>query len=408
MLFRLKVNKDKTLTMQLCIPEKYIPALLYQYHDNIMAGHQGIQRTVLTLEERYYFPSMFDYVRKYLLCCQECQSRREKDADKAAYFPRIPLSFRPMSRISADIKYMPPSHLGFNYILLCTCEISNYVIGIPLEKRDASCIAEALMNKVVYTHGAPRTLIIDEDRALTSMVMQELYKRLKVRSITVSPLNHGSNRTERYIRTLNNMLCKYLTATGSEWPLYVYPACYAMNTFVSPSLNYSPYELVFTCKPAPLDEFQFEPDIEQVNLPANEYLTLMKKRHALMMSLVVERKTREQQLQVVREKRNYPNHKDFAVGDLVYLFAPGSSDLKTASRKLSKNWIGPLKVKKVLDETHYLIGDWKDQLIPIQVHINRLKPYYVHFGQIEHGKLKVVNNLPDLLDHIDKLTRQNK
>ena len=48
-----------------------------------------------------------------------------------------------MSRISADIKWMPLSNQGFNYILFATCEISNYVIGIHIQKANAVTIAKA-------------------------------------------------------------------------------------------------------------------------------------------------------------------------------------------------------------------------------------------------------------------------
>ena len=61
-----------------------------------------------------------------------------------------------MSRISADIKWMPLSNQGFNYILFTTCEISNYVIGIPIQEINA-VIAEALFNRVVYQFGPPKT-----------------------------------------------------------------------------------------------------------------------------------------------------------------------------------------------------------------------------------------------------------
>ena len=67
-----------------------------------------------------------------------------------------------MSRISADIKWMPLSNQGFSYILFVTCEISNYVIDIPIQKANAVTIAEALLNRVVYQIGPPKTLIIDE------------------------------------------------------------------------------------------------------------------------------------------------------------------------------------------------------------------------------------------------------
>ena len=48
-----------------------------------------------------------------------------------------------MSRISADMKWMPLSNQCFNYILFPICEISNYVIGIHTPKANAVTIAEA-------------------------------------------------------------------------------------------------------------------------------------------------------------------------------------------------------------------------------------------------------------------------
>ena len=38
---------------------------------------------------------------------------------------------------------MPLSHQGFNYILFATCEISNFRIGIPIQKANAVTIAKA-------------------------------------------------------------------------------------------------------------------------------------------------------------------------------------------------------------------------------------------------------------------------
>ena len=164
-----------------------------------------------------------------------------------------------MSRISADIKWMPLSNQGFNYILFATCEISNYVVGIPIQKANAVTIAEALLNRIVYQFGPPKTLIIDEDRTLSADVLMHIYNTLNIRSQVISPLNHGSLRTERYIRSISEMLCKHLKTTGENWHLYVNPCCYALNTYVSPSTGYSAYELVYLHKPADLTQIAYSP-----------------------------------------------------------------------------------------------------------------------------------------------------
>ena len=58
-------------------------------------------------------------------------------------------------------------------------------------------------------------------------------------------MNHESNRAERYIRTLNDVICRNLTGIGEKWPLFVLPSCWAMNTQVSQVTGFSPYEMVY-------------------------------------------------------------------------------------------------------------------------------------------------------------------
>ena len=121
-----------------------------------------------------------------------------------------------MLRISADIKWMPLFYQGFNYILFSTCEISNYVIGIPIQKANAVTIAEALLNRVVFQFGAPKTLIFDEDWTLSSDKLMHVYNALNIRSQVISPLNPGSIMTERYIRSISEMLYKHLNTAGED------------------------------------------------------------------------------------------------------------------------------------------------------------------------------------------------
>ena len=49
-LFRIKVSKDKSIepSLLLVIPETYVPTILYQYHDSLLAGHQGVIRMYFT------------------------------------------------------------------------------------------------------------------------------------------------------------------------------------------------------------------------------------------------------------------------------------------------------------------------------------------------------------------------
>ena len=103
--------------------------------------------------------------------------------------------------------------------------------------------------------------------------------------------------------------------------------------------------------------------------------------------------------QWIREMRKYPDHETFAVGDLVLVYHPIGSVLNSPSRKLNRNWVGPLRIQTVLDNTHYLCSDWNGMLVPNRFHINRLKQYYMNLGEIgENGQLKIVQNVNELYD----------
>ena len=77
----------------------------------------------LTLKEKFYANNLFNSIRKYVQSCHTCHTRSPKEPGYKAYHTRIPYDFRPMSRISADIKWMPLSNQVFNYILFATCEM---------------------------------------------------------------------------------------------------------------------------------------------------------------------------------------------------------------------------------------------------------------------------------------------
>ena len=49
---------------------------------------------------------------------------------------------------------------------------------------------------------------------LTSDLMKTYFHSMNIKPFYISPMNHESNRTERYIRTLNDILCKNLSGVG--------------------------------------------------------------------------------------------------------------------------------------------------------------------------------------------------
>ena len=84
-------------------------------------------------------------------------------------------------------------------------------------------------------------IICDETPAFQSVSLQEYFKALNTLPIKISPMNHGCNRSEKYIRILNDIITKCLVGTGSSLPLYIAPATFAMNCQVSQVTGFSPF-----------------------------------------------------------------------------------------------------------------------------------------------------------------------
>ncbi len=128
-LFKFKYFKDSKQdpTLRLVIPERLVPHVLYQYHDTAMAGPQGVQQTYHTLKAKFFIHNLFHLVRQYVLACHECTVRKPGPNYLKAFHKRIPSNYRPLSWLSANLKWMLKSSYGMQYILVSLCEVTSVV-----------------------------------------------------------------------------------------------------------------------------------------------------------------------------------------------------------------------------------------------------------------------------------------
>ena len=152
---------------------------------------------------------------------------------------RINLNYRPLSRLSMDLKVMPRWYKGHKFILCIIDEVTNYLITVPIHQSRSEEIGDALTENVISKYCVPNYIIMDQDSAFMSSLMNYLFKKLDIKIKTVVPYNHQSFQTEHGIRSLSTILTNHLTDLGQMWPKYL-PLPH--NTFNTPNLaNNSPY-----------------------------------------------------------------------------------------------------------------------------------------------------------------------
>ena len=74
---------------------------------------------------------------------------------------RINLNYRPLSRLSMDLKVMPRSGRCHRYILCVIDEVTNYIITAPIKHFRSEEVGEALINDVISNYCVPDYMIMD-------------------------------------------------------------------------------------------------------------------------------------------------------------------------------------------------------------------------------------------------------
>ena len=183
-----------------------------------------------------------------------------------------------MSRLNIDLKVMPRSHKGHKYILCIIDEVTNFLITVPIFHAKSEEVGQALLEHVIAKYCILEYIIMDQDSAFMSSLMNYLFQRLDIKIKTIAPFNHQSLQVEPRIKSLTCILTKHLTGLGQMWTKYLSLATFAYNTFNSPNLgNYSPYELTFGRKPKLLLNVETNPSIK-VSRNFTEYYESLNKK----------------------------------------------------------------------------------------------------------------------------------
>ena len=291
LLFTLTMIPGKE-TALLAIPEICADKIITLYHSNLFAGHQGVIKTYLTISDRFYIPNLMHYLRSYIKGCHICQLNRKDKLPERELQPRINLNYRPLLRLSMDLKVMPKSYKGDRYILCVIDEVTNYIITAPVKQAKSEVLGEILINSVFSKYCVPDYIIMDLDSAFMSLLMSYLFKKLGIKTKTVVLYNHQSLQAEHGIKSLSNILTKHLTKSGDMWIDYLPFATLGHNTYNSLNLsNYSPYELVFGRKPKLLLDLETDPDIK-VPVTYKEYYERLEQRLKYLQKVLLDFKMR--------------------------------------------------------------------------------------------------------------------
>ncbi|XP_053373989.1 uncharacterized protein LOC128546734 [Mercenaria mercenaria] len=179
-----------------------------------------------------------------------------------------------------DYLTLEPSR-GHGNILVITDHFTKYALAIPTKNQTAKTTADAFYNHFIVNYGIPTKLHTDQGANFESDLIKELCHITGMRKTRTTPYHAmGNGCTERWNRTLLDMLGTLEPSKKPDWKNYIPSLVYAYNCTKHESTKTTPFELMFGRKPKlPIDAVFETSDIEQpTSKTTKDYIQNLKKR----------------------------------------------------------------------------------------------------------------------------------
>ena len=363
-------GEDSSPIQQLVLPESCRSLVMSLAHHIPMAGHMGQRKTVERILQRFYWPTVFEDVKKLCQSCEECQRTSKGKKQRVPMIP-LPIIREPFERIAMDIVGpLPRSRTGNRYILVICDYSTRYPEAVPLRTIDAEHVAKELI--MFFSRvGIPREILTDQGANFTSGLLAELYRLLKIQPIKTSPYHPQTDGlVERFNQTLKSMLRKTANQEGKDWDQLIPYLLFAYREVPQSSTGFSPFELMYGRQVrGPLDVLKetWESSKKSTESVVSYVLTIQEKL-AKMSELACENLKKAQTTQKKWYDRNARERK-LQVEDNVLVLLPSSTN------KLLAKWQGPYPVKKVISPVTYEVDMFDHKKRRRVFHINMLRKW---------------------------------
>ena len=87
----------------------------------------------MTIKQRLFIHNLMNEVKRYIKACHTCLKKKPKYKKNRPIYGRVPRDYSPMQDLSIDVKHMQIASGGYRYLLVITCDQTNFTIVTLLE-----------------------------------------------------------------------------------------------------------------------------------------------------------------------------------------------------------------------------------------------------------------------------------
>lgn len=222
--------------------------LMSKFHDDPMfGGHCGTRRMYAKLRLKYFWHNMTKDIADFVRKCGRCQTNKTKAGN------RENLTHTPTPQFAFDIIIVDTigpfitSNRGNKYAVTLICDLSKYIVTIPVPDKEAITIAKAIFEHFILSYGPMQQLLSDRGTEYINSILEQLCKLLKITHNKSTANHHRTVGTiERSHRTFNEYVRSYINEGKTDWDEWLTYFTYCYNTTPSTAIqNYCPFQLIF-------------------------------------------------------------------------------------------------------------------------------------------------------------------
>ena len=373
--------------------------LIRECHDSATAGHLGRDKTIEQMQRRFFWHGMTTRVGEYVTTCDACQRNKPSQRLRPGLLMPIASPTRAGHTWTMDlITSLPKTRSGNDAIVVWVCKFSKLRHYAACKTAiSAPALARLFLDTVVRHHGMPERIISDRDPRFTAHFWRAFWTSMGS-TLDMGTAYHpeSDGQTENANKTLEIMLRSVIDFTQDDWDEHLAAAELAFNNSKNETTGFTPFYLVYGREARmPLD-LALAPLTKATDNPTAAEATARWRAALQQASDNTTQQQRRQKTYADRTRREVR----FAVGDRVLL---STQHLKLVgerkrARKLTERYIGPYRVKRVVNANAYELELPASLRIHPVINISHLKEYRDGVQAFPDRPVRLTRPEPEALD----------
>lgn len=250
-----RVSKDpltRHRRFQYVVPSSLKADALRGCHDE--AGHQGQYRTFQLVRQRFYWADMERDVRDYVKVCGRCVLAKTPEPEGRALLESVRTS-APLELVCIDFWTAEDSQNRSVDVLVVTDHFTKLAHAFRCPDQSAKSVAKQLWDNYFCYYGFPERIHSDQGANFCSELIRQLLEFSGVKKSRTTPYHPmGNGITERFNRTLGNMIRALEPRPKQDWPRMLHTLTFVYNCTVHETTGFPPFYLMFGRTPKlPID-----------------------------------------------------------------------------------------------------------------------------------------------------------